>query len=61
MIQPSTNYACCVLVEGCTYRVIRKGSAKDMRSACKKAKREYSDRSYCVFLTSSKQVGDFIS
>jgi len=60
MIQPSTDYALCEHVEGRTYRVVRKGSARLMRSARRAAKRDCPDKKHCVFLTVSKQVGDLI-
>ena len=60
MIQASTAYALCEHVEGRTYRVVRKGSARLMRRAHSAAKRDCPDKKHCVFLTVSNEIGDLI-
>ena len=59
-IPPCTGHALCEHVEGRTYRVLRKGSLRKMDSARRAAKRDYPGKSFCTFLTASKQVGDLI-
>jgi hypothetical protein len=56
----STGYALCEHVEGRTHRVLRKGSKHKMDSARRAAKRDHPGKSFCIFLTASKQVGDLI-
>ena len=60
MTQASTAYALCEHVKGRIYRVVRKGSARSMRSARRVAKRNCSDKKHYVFLTVSKQIGDLL-
>jgi hypothetical protein len=64
VIPKSTVYAFCEKVAGRTYRVLRKGSARDMRRARSAAKRKHAgcagDR-FCVFLSPGSEVGDCIS
>jgi len=57
-MKSSNNYALCERIRGKTYRVVRKGSARSMRSARRAAKRD--GKPYVVFLT-SKQIGDLIN
>lgn len=60
MIKASTDYALCEHVEGRTYRVVRKGSARLVRRAYTAVKRDCPDMKHCVFHTVSKQVGDLV-
>ena len=60
MMTASTDYALCEHVEGRTYRIIRQGSARLMRRACRTAKRDCPDKRHGVFLTVSKGIGDLV-
>ena len=55
-----SDYALSEHVKGRTFRIVRLGSAREMRSARRAAKRDCPDKKYCVFLTVSKGIGDFV-
>jgi hypothetical protein len=60
MITASTDFALCKLVEGSTYRVIRRGSKREMTSARRAGNNESRGRPFRVFLSPGRGVGELI-
>jgi hypothetical protein len=60
MIAASTDYALCKRVEGRTFRIVRRGSKREMTSARRAGNAESRGRPFRVFLSPGRGVGELI-